>query len=116
MEFSSSRDQLHRIWRGIGLEALLDLEGGILVQFAGVEDFAFWVNGRLVGSSSWVVGSEAVIDGRARFAKRCSIVVKTSGSWTAEVEPDWVRFKAGSKADALFEAVRQYAQQVFGKL
>ena len=77
---------------------------------------AFWVNGRLVGSPSWVIGSEAVIDGRARFAKRYSIVVKTSDGWTGEVEPDWARFKAGPKTDALFEAVRQYAQQVFGKL
>lgn len=77
---------------------------------------AFWVNGRLVGSPSWVVGSEAVIDGRARFAKRYSIVVKTNDGWTGEVEPDWARFKTGPKTDALFEAVRQYAQQVFGKL
>ena len=77
---------------------------------------AFWVNGRLVGSPSWVVGSEAVIDGRARFAKRYSIVVKTDDGWTSEVEPDWVRFKAGPNTDALFEAVRHYAQAVFGKL
>lgn len=77
---------------------------------------AFWVNGRLVGSPSWVVGSEAVIDGRARFAKRYSIVVKTDDDWTSEIEPDWTRFKAGSKTDSLFEAVRQYVQQVFSKL
>lgn len=80
------------------------------------QGIAFWVNGRLVGSPSWVVGSEAVIDGRARFAKRYSIVVKTDDGWTSEVEPDWARFKAGPKTEALFEAVRQYAQEVFGKL
>jgi len=77
---------------------------------------AFWVNSRLVGSPSWIVGSEAVIDGRARFAKRYSIVVKTDDGWTGEVEADWARFKAGPKSAALFEAVRQYAQEVFGKL
>jgi hypothetical protein len=77
---------------------------------------AFWVNGRLVGSPSWVVGSEAVIDGRARFAKRYSIVVKTDDGWTSEVEPDWARFKVGPKTEALFEAVRLYAQEVFSKL
>ena len=80
------------------------------------QGIAFWVNGRLVGSPSWVVGSEAVIDGRARFAKRYSIVVKTDDGWTAEVEPDWGRFKAGPKTEALFGAVRHYAQAVFGKL
>lgn len=77
---------------------------------------AFWVNGRLVGTPGWVVGSEAVIDGRARFAKRYSIVVKAEDDWIAEVEPDWARFKAGGKSEALFEAVRRYAQEVFGKL
>ncbi len=77
---------------------------------------AFWVNGRLVGSPSWVVGSEALIDGRARFAKRYSIVVKTHDAWSSEIEPDWARFKPGPKADALFGAVQKYAQQVFSKL
>ena len=80
------------------------------------QGIAFWVNGRLVGSPSWVVGSEAVIDGRARFAKRYAIVIKTDDGWTSEVEADWARFRPGRKVDALFEAVRQYAHQVFGKL
>lgn len=80
------------------------------------QGIAFWVNGRLVGVPSWVVGSEAVIDGRARFAKRYSIVVKTDDGWTSEVEADWGRFKTGPKTEALFEAVRHYAQEVFGKL
>ena len=77
---------------------------------------AFWVNARLVGTPSWVVGTEAVIDGRARFAKRYSIVVKADGDWITEVEPDWARFREGDKSDALFDAVRSYAQKVFGKL
>jgi hypothetical protein len=77
---------------------------------------AFWVNGRLVGSPSWVVGSEPVIDGRARFAKRYSIVIKADDEWMSEVEQDWARFKAGPKVEALFEATRNYAQRVFAAL
>lgn len=80
------------------------------------QGIAFWVNGRLVGIPGWVVGAEAVIDGRARFAKRYSIVVKADDGWTAEVEPDWSRFKTGPTANALFEAVRRYAQHVFASL
>lgn len=80
------------------------------------QGIAFWVNGRLVGVPSWVLGSEAVIDGRARFAKRYSIVVKTDDGWVSEVDPDWARFKSGPRVDALFEAVRQYAQKVFATL
>lgn len=80
------------------------------------QGIAFWVNGRLVGAPSWVVGTEAVIDGRAHFAKRYSIVVKADDAWMSEVEPDWARFKNNPKVDALFESVRQYARQVFGTL
>jgi hypothetical protein len=77
---------------------------------------AFWVNGRLVGAPSWVIGNETVIDGRARFAKRFSIVVKADDGWMSEIEPDWSRFKPGPRADALFRAVRSYAQEMFSKL
>lgn len=79
------------------------------------QGIAFWVNGRLVGSPSWVVGSEAVIDGRARFAKRYSIVIKAD-DWLTEVEQDWVRFKSSPKVDALFDAARGYARRVFAQL
>ena len=80
------------------------------------QGIAFWVNGRLVGSPSWVVGSEAVIDGRARFAKRYSIVIRADDQWLPEVEQDWVRFKSGPKADALFEVARSYARKVLAQL
>lgn len=80
------------------------------------QGIAFWVNGRLVGTPGWVVGNEAVIDGRARFAKRYSIVVKTDDGWISEVEPDWSRFKSGPSTDALFAEVRRYAQEMFSKL
>lgn len=80
------------------------------------QGIAFWVNGRLVGIPSWVVGAEAVIDGRARFAKRYSIVVKADDGWLPEVEQDWSRFKSNPKVDALFEAVRGYAKKVFSQL
>lgn len=77
---------------------------------------AFWVNGRLVGMPSWVLGSEAVIDGRARFAKRYSIVIKADDGWLPEVEQDWIRFKSSKKVEALFEAARGYAKKVFAQL
>lgn len=80
------------------------------------QGIAFWVNGRLVGVPSWVVGAEAVIDGRARFAKRFSIVIKADDGWLPEVEQDWVRFKSGRKVDALFEAARDYTKKVFAQI
>ena len=80
------------------------------------QGIAFWVNGRLVGSPSWVLGSEVVIDGRARFAKRYSIVIRADDEWLPEVEQDWVRFKGGPKVEALFEATRSYAKKVLAQL
>lgn len=77
---------------------------------------SFWVNSRLVGWPSWLIGSESVIDGRARFAKRYSIVIKADDNWANEIEPDWTRFKHGPRVDALFTAVQQYVKQVFSKL
>jgi hypothetical protein len=80
------------------------------------QGIAFWVNHRLVGVPSWVVGSDAVIDGRSRFAKRYSIVVKADDGWMPDVEPDWSRFKQTKRVDSLFEAVRHYAQRVLASL
>lgn len=82
-------------------------------QYQGV---AFWVNNRLVGSPSWIVGNTSVLDGRSRFAKRYSIVIKAGIDWMTEIEPDWSRFKKSNSVTALQEAVIAYANQMFNKL
>jgi hypothetical protein len=77
---------------------------------------AFWVNGRLVGTPSWIVGNTAVIDGRARFAKRYSIVISGGDEWIQEIEADWSRFRTGPAVASLNEAVCRYAATVFEHL
>lgn len=77
---------------------------------------AFWVNGRLVGTPSWVVGNAAVLDGRSRFAKRYTIVVQCGPEWIADIEPDWTRFRSTHAVRAMNSAVATYAAQVFAKL
>jgi hypothetical protein len=77
---------------------------------------AFWVNGRLVGTPSWIVGNAAVLDGRSRFAKRYSIVVSGGAEWIKEIEPDWSRFKSSKLVDAMNEVVGEYAAEVFNRL
>ena len=52
---------------------------------------AFWVGGRLVGKPSWSFGDQIVIDGRTRFAKRHTVVVK-SDDFFDDVLPDWTAF------------------------
>jgi hypothetical protein len=77
---------------------------------------AFWVNGRLVGTPSWVVGNAAVLDGRSRFAKRYTIVVRCGPEWIGDIEPDWARFRPTNAVRAMNSAVAAYAAQVFAKL
>lgn len=80
------------------------------------QGIAFWVNGRLVGTPSWVVGNAAVLDGRGRFAKRYSIVVSGGAEWIKEIEPDWSRFKSSALVSAMNEVVGKYATDVFNRL
>lgn len=80
------------------------------------QGIAFWVNGRLVGTPSWVVGNAAVLDGRGRFAKRYSIVVSGGAEWIKEIEPDWSRFKSSALVSAMNEIVGKYATDVFNRL
>ncbi len=77
---------------------------------------AFWVNGRLVGTPSWIVGNTAVLDGRGRFAKRYTIVVRCGPEWINEIEADWSRFKPTDSVRSMNAVVADYAAKVFAKL
>ena len=80
------------------------------------QGIAFWVNNRLVGTPGWIVGNTAILDGRARFAKRYAIVIRAGAEWIPEVEDDWARFKPSDAVKALNEAVCRYALGMFEKL
>jgi len=79
------------------------------------QGIAFWQSGRLVGEPSWVLGTEAVIDGRTRFAKRYTLVV-SSDDLGDYVNQDWTGFRKDDALLPVYEAVKQYAEQEFGKL
>lgn len=80
------------------------------------QGIAFWVNNRLVGNPSWLVGNTAILDGRGRFAKRYSIVISAGAEWIRELEADWSRFKTTELVKKLNEAVCQYALDTVNKL
>mgnify|MGYP000889111743 CR=1 FL=1 len=79
------------------------------------QGIAFWQGGRLVGEPSWVLGAEAIIDGRTKFAKRYSLVVSSSdlGDY---INQDWTGFRRDEALLPVYETVRQYAEQEFAKL
>ncbi|UXH76933.1 ATP-binding protein [Roseateles amylovorans] len=86
------------------------------VQPALAQGIAFWVNGRLVGIPSWLIGANPVIDSRARIAQRYAIAVYANHGWLRDVESDWLKFKSSPRVAALFDAVRHYVQRVFATL
>ena len=79
------------------------------------QGIAFWQGGRLVGEPSWILGTEAVIDGRTRFAKRYTMVV-SSDDLGDFVNGDWTGFRKDAALDPVFLAVKKYAEEEFAKL
>ena len=68
-----------------------------------------------MGEPSWIVGTESVIDGRTRFAKRYTMVV-SSDDLGDFVNGDWTGFRKDEALDPVFLAVKKYAEEEFTKL
>jgi len=56
------------------------------------QGIAFWQGGRLIGEPSWILGNEFILDGRTKYAKRYTVVVRTNDLADYIVE-DWTGFK-----------------------
>jgi len=80
------------------------------------QGIAIWVSNRLVGVPSWVVGNTVLLDGRSRFAKRYSIIVKTENFSHENIEQDWSKFKNTADTQRLFSAIGEYVKLVIENL
>lgn len=76
---------------------------------------AIWQAGRLVGEPSWMLGKVPVLDGRTRFAKRYTFVVKTD-DLADHINSDWTGFENNKLMDDVFLKLSEYVQQAFRKL
>jgi hypothetical protein len=76
------------------------------------QGIAFWQGGRLVGEPSWVLGNEAVIDGRTTFAKQYIVVVETDDLAPFILE-DWTGFKKDERMNEVYQAVNKYVNEMF---
>lgn len=76
---------------------------------------AFWVDHRLVGNPSWVIGQIANFDGRTRFAKRFKVIVDTQG-FEGHVLADWTGFQSTPAVEELFKAAADCISQVADEL
>jgi len=76
---------------------------------------AFWQAGRLVGEPSWILGKESVLDGRSRFAKRYTVVVKTN-DLSDHILDDWTGFKKDNVMDTFYSVIHEYIIKMIGKI
>lgn len=76
------------------------------------QGIAFWQGGRLVGEPSWILGHEVIVDGRTKFAKRYTVVVK-SNDLADFIFEDWTGFKDIEIIHEVYKAVSEYVNQMF---
>lgn len=76
------------------------------------QGIAFWQGGRLVGEPSWILGNEFILDGRTKYAKRYTVVVKTNdlGDYIFE---DWSGFKKVEVMNEVYRKVGEYVNEMF---
>lgn len=79
------------------------------------QGIAFWQSNRLVGEPSWILGNEVLIDGRTRFAKRYTVVVKTTGL-AEHIFEDWTGFKRNKVMEKVFKEVSSYVNKMFSEI
>lgn len=73
------------------------------------QGIAFWVKNRLVGEPSWLLGNYLVIDGRTRFAKRYTFIVRTVHLYE-EIKPDWTGFISSDKMLKVYDTVADHVK------
>lgn len=79
------------------------------------QGIAFWQSNRLVGEPSWILGNEVVIDGRTKFAKRYTVVIKTN-DLAEYIFEDWTGFKRVETMDKVYDAVSHYVNEMFAEI
>lgn len=77
------------------------------------QGIAFWQGGRLVGEPSWILGNEFILDGRTKYAKRYTVVVKTN-DLAEYIFEDWTGFKNVEPMNEVYKAVGEYVNEMFG--
>lgn len=81
-------------------------------QYQGI---AFWQSGRLVGEPSWIVGTNMVLDGRTKFAKKFTAIVETNDLEEYILE-DWTGFKKSDDLIPVFDEVSNTILEMFKKV
>lgn len=68
---------------------------------------AFWVGGRLAGEPTWTLGDRVLLDGRTRFAKRHTVVVRSDDLFEFVLR-DWSGFGQSTTISLAYKKVGDY--------
>jgi len=79
------------------------------------QGIAFWQDKRLVGEPSWILGKNPVIDGRTKFAKKYSVIIKTNDLGDS-VKEDWSGFLLDNVMDLVYNGVAKQIHDWFFEL
>ena len=79
------------------------------------QGIALWQGGRLVGEPSWILGQEAILDGRWTLAKRYTFVISTN-DLADEVKEDWTGFRNSEIMKKVYNEVSNYVNEKFAEL
>ena len=76
---------------------------------------AFWVNKRLVGEPSWMLGRHNIADGRTTIARQYTIIVQ-SDDLLNEVNEDWTHLKSNERIDAVYDKVEEFSNTLLKEI
>jgi hypothetical protein len=85
------------------------LDGLMADRTTKLRGITYWVNGRMVGESSWdgLDANGAILDGRSAPAKRYSFVVEANVLQGDDIRADWRGFNSTDRTKRVLAAVRQ---------
>lgn len=75
---------------------------------------AIWQGGRLVGDPSWMLGGNAILDGRTALAKRYTVII-TSDDLSDYIKEDWSGFKESDEVDKMYEKIEEFVDEQIKK-
>ncbi|MCV2402391.1 ATP-binding protein [Marinomonas sp. C2222] len=77
---------------------------------------AFWLGGRLLGSPSWSIQGNQILDGRKSFAKRYTLIAESDDLFD-HIEADWSGFKSDfSTLGVIAEAIGLFVKACYLEL
>ena len=78
------------------------------------QGIAFWQAQRLVGEPSWVLGKEAIMDGRTTNAKKFIFIVK-SDDLEDYIKEDWTGFRDCEEMNLVYTKVKDYVLEALSQ-